>query len=62
MEQKISAEKINFVKEYINRLENEFAIYEDNLEFNFQEIINSPCYLKVIYTDDSYEIFNLKFR
>lgn len=33
MEQKISVEKINFVKEYINRLENEFAIYEDNLEF-----------------------------
>lgn len=36
--------------------------YEDYLEFNFKEIIKSPCYLKVIYYDDTYDIFNLKFR
>lgn len=33
MSNNLTKEKILFIKDYINKIENEFAIYEDNLEF-----------------------------
>ncbi len=33
MSQKITNDKVEFIKDYINRIKNEFSIYEDNLEF-----------------------------
>ena len=33
-----------------------------NTDALFKEVVKKPCYLKVIYFDDTYDIFNLKFR
>ena len=37
MEQKISKDKANFIKEYIKKIENCFSNYEENINFNNYE-------------------------
>ena len=57
--------KIDDVEYLLFEFKNEeiiFTEYNDYLEYNFKEVVNKPCYLKVIYFDDTYDIFNLKFR
>lgn len=36
--------------------------YSYHLEYDFESIVNDKCYLKVLYKDDSFDIFKLKFK
>ena len=52
----------NIINKSIEEIVLRFNEYNDYLEYNFKEVVKKPCYLKVIYFDDTYDIFNLKFR
>lgn len=58
MQTKISKEKVNFIKKYIDELESQFAIYEGNIEYAFNENLafDKICEIIKIFKDEIPEL------